>query len=175
MHTGGGFKILERNSRGGNTEQMSFLTTMLDDYVDVCYRIVDGDLKGIRFSSKASVVTCAVPLDYGIAPSQGSADVSVSLDSAFALEKKHEGGVRIFPMDLRLDEATGKTLMGTSRSVAMAGVAPSIEEARELSLEGLRALKGPFRYRKDVGSAADIARSREHLLAVRKAERTRAP
>jgi phosphoribosylamine--glycine ligase len=175
MHTRGGFKILERNSRGGNTEQMSFLTTMLDDYVDVCYRIVDGDLKGIRFSSKASVVTCAVPLDYGIAPSQGSADVSVSLDSAFALEKKHEGGVRIFPMDLRLDEATGKTLMGTSRSVAMAGVAPSIEEARELSLEGLRALKGPFRYRKDVGSAADIARSREHLLAVRKAERTRAP
>jgi phosphoribosylamine--glycine ligase len=175
MHTRGGFKILERNSRGGNTEQMCFLTTMLDDYVDVCYRMVDGDLKGIRFSSKASVVACAVPLDYGIAPSQGSADVSVSLDSAFELEKKQEGGVRVFPMDLRLDEATRRTLMGTSRSVAMAGVAPSIEEARELSLEGVKALKGPFRYRRDVGSAADIAKSREHLLAIRRAERTRAP
>jgi phosphoribosylamine-glycine ligase len=78
-------------------------------------------------------------------------------------------------MDLRLDEATGKTLMGASRSVAMAGVASSIEEARELSLEGVKALKGPFRYRRDVGSAADIAKSREHLLAIRRAERTRAP
>ena len=73
MHTRGGFKILERNSRGGNTEQICLLTTMLDDYVDVCYRMVDGSLKGIRFSRKASVVTCAVPLGYGTAGSQASA------------------------------------------------------------------------------------------------------
>ena len=175
MHTRGGFKILERNSRGGNTEQMCFLTTMLDDYVDVCYRMIDGDLNGIRFSSKPSVVTCAVPSNYGIAPSHESEDVSVGLDGALSLEKKLEGSIRIFPMDLRLDETTGRTLMGTSRSVAVAGVAPSIEEARELSLQGVKALKGPFRYRRDVASAADIAKSREHLLAIRRAERTRAP
>jgi hypothetical protein len=50
-----------------------------------------------------------------------------------------------------------------------------MEEARELSLEGAKALKGPFRHRMDVGSAADIARSREHLLAIRRAGGTRAP
>jgi phosphoribosylamine---glycine ligase len=171
MHTRGGFKILERNSRGGNTEQMCLLTTMLDDYVDVCYRMVDGDLKGIRFSDKASVVTCAVPLAYGTSGAQPSVEQTVSLDSAFALEKKHEGGIRIFPMDLRLDD-TGLTMMGTSRSAAVAGVAATIEEAHDLSVQGVRALGPKFRFRADVGSEADIARSREHLRSLRRRART---
>jgi len=167
MHTREGFKILERNSRGGNTEQMCLLTTLLDDYVDVCYRMVDGDLKGIRFSDKASVVTCAVPLDYGTSGSRRPGEQAVSLDRAFALEKKHEGDLRVFPMDLRLDD-TGLTMMGTSRSVAVAGVAASIEEAHDLSVEGVKALGPKFRFRADVGSEADIARSRDHLRSIRK-------
>jgi phosphoribosylamine---glycine ligase len=166
MHTRGGFKILERNSRGGNTEQMCLLTTMLDDYVDVCYRMVDGTLKGIRFSNKASVVTCAVPLNYGTSSPQPPGE-AVNLDRAFALEKRHEGDLRVFPMDLRLDE-TGLTVMGTSRSVAVAGIGASIEEAHGVSVEGVRALGDKFRFREDVGSEADIARSREHLRGVRK-------
>lgn len=169
MHTRGGFKILERNSRGGNTEQMCLLTTMLDDYVDVCYRMVDGSLKGIRFSNKASVVTCAVPLGYGTG-GQGHADEAVNLDRALALEGGKDD-IRVFPMDLRLDE-TGMTLMGTSRSVAVAGVAGSVEDAHEISVEGAKALGRKFRFREDVGSEADIERSREHLQAVRKAGRT---
>jgi phosphoribosylamine---glycine ligase len=171
MHTRGGFKILERNSRGGNTEQMCLLTTMLDDYVDVCYRMVDGSLKGIRFSNKASVVTCAVPLGYGTGSPQ-AAEEAVSLDGALALEKKSDGNLRVFPMDLKLDE-TGMTLMGTSRSVAVAGVAASIEDAHDVSVEGAKALGRKFRFREDVGSRADIARSREHLQAVRKAASSR--
>jgi phosphoribosylamine--glycine ligase len=171
MHTRGGFKILERNSRGGNTEQMCLLTTMLDDYVDVCYRMVDGSLKGIRFSNKASVVTCAVPLSYGTGSPQGPADEAVNLDNAFALQGKKDD-IRVFPMDLRLDE-TGMTLMGASRSVAVAGVAASVEDAHGISVEGARALGRKFRFREDVGSEADIARSREHLQAVRKAGRDR--
>ena len=91
MHTRGGFKILERNSRGGNTEQMCLLTTMLDDYVDVCYRMVDGSLKGIRFSNKASVVTCAVPLELRDRRLPGAPGTAVDLDRAYALEKRHDG------------------------------------------------------------------------------------
>jgi len=170
MHTRGGFKILERNSRGGNTEQMCLLTTMLDDYIDVCFRMVDGSLKGIRFSSKASVVTCAVPLGYGTGGAKSSGEEAVNLDRAVALEKKHDGDLRIFLMDLRLDVAAGRTLMGTSRSVAVSGVASSIEEAHEISVQGVKALGDQFRHRDDVGSSADIARSREHLRAIRKPE-----
>ena len=171
MHTRGGFKVLERNSRGGNTEQMCLLTTMVDDYIDVCYRMVDGNLKGIRFSNEASVVTCAVPLDYGSAVSRSSGEEAVSLDRALALEKRRAGDLRIFPMDLKLDE-TGMTLIGTSRSVAIAGIAASPEEAHEISVQGAKALGRKFRYREDVGSGEDIARSREHLRTIRKAGRT---
>ncbi len=170
MHTRGGFKILERNSRGGNTEQICLLTTMLDDYVDVCYRMVDGSLKGIRFSNKASVVTCAVPLSYGTSASQAPGE-AVDLDRAFALEKRHEGDLRVFPMDLRLDQ-TGLTLMGASRSVAVAGIAASLKEAHAISVEGVSALGDKFRHRADVGSETDIARSREHLRKVRRAARS---
>ncbi len=46
MHTGDGFKVLERNSRGGNTEQISVLSTIEDDFVDVCFRMLEGSLKG---------------------------------------------------------------------------------------------------------------------------------
>jgi phosphoribosylamine---glycine ligase len=173
MHTRGGFKILERNSRGGNTEQMCLLTTMLDDYVDVCYRMVDGTLKGIRFSNKASVVTCAVPLSYGSEAPGGPDEEAVNLTRALAMEKKHHGDLRIFPMDLRLDETGRRTRMGASRSVAVAGIAASIEEAHELSVKGVRALGGRFRHREDVGSTADIARSREHLRSIRRAGRPR--
>jgi phosphoribosylamine---glycine ligase len=172
MHTRGGFKILERNSRGGNTEQICLLTTMLDDYVDVCYRMVDGNLKGIRFSNKASVVTCAVPLNYGTQTPQASGEEAADLERAFALAKSSDGDIRIFPMDLRLDEASGKTMLGTSRSVAVAGVAASIEEAHEASAKGVRALGTQFRHRKDVGGEADISRSLAHLREIRNPSRS---
>jgi phosphoribosylamine---glycine ligase len=189
MHTRRGFKILERNCRGGNTEQVCFLTTMLDDYVDVCYRMVEGNLKGIRFSNKASVVTCAVPLGYGLPPASPSAAPAslptalvagageggekretVDLDGAFALEEELGSDLRILPMDLTFEGGAGgrgKVLMGSSRSVAVAGIGASVEEARVRSLEGIAALGKGFRHRDDVGSAADISRSREHLRRIR--------
>ncbi|HUI00594.1 MAG TPA: hypothetical protein VLX56_03055, partial [Nitrososphaerales archaeon] len=166
MHTKGGFKILERNSRGGNTEQICFLTTMLDDYVDVCYRMIDGNLKGIRFSNRASVVTCSVPLGYGTGASS-AVDVQVDIRRALSLAKRSDE-VRIFPMDLRLED--GKTVMGSSRSVAVAGIGKTVEDARAASLRGTRALVGPFRHRGDVASPEDIRRSKAHLRAVRTAQ-----
>jgi phosphoribosylamine--glycine ligase len=164
MHTRAGLKILERNSRGGNTEQICILTTMADDYIDVCFRMISGDLKGIRFSNQASVVTCAVPLSYG-AGGPAPEPVAVDISRAVALSKKSEGRIRVFPMDLTLEG--GKTMMGASRSVAVAGLGGSIGEAHDGSVAGVMALAGPFRYRKDVGSRADIERSRKHLKSIR--------
>jgi phosphoribosylamine-glycine ligase len=129
--------------------------------------MVDGNLKGIRFSSKASVVTCAVPLNYGTSSPPVSQEAPVDLDPAFALEKKHGGDLRIFPMDLRLDEATGCTLVGTSRSVAVVGLGATLGDAHDLSLLGVKALGSQFRHREDVGNPADVARSRKHLREVR--------
>jgi phosphoribosylamine--glycine ligase len=163
MHTGKGFKVLERNSRGGNTEFINLLATLDDDFADICFRILDGTLKGIRFRRSASVVTCAVPISYGTkTPASDSGEVDLTaLDE---LKEKSQGGLLVYPMDVRLEH--GRTLMGRSRTVAVVGVGPSTDEAREESLRGVRAIRGPVRWRKDVASPADIGMSREHLARI---------
>ena len=164
MHDREGFKILERNSRGGNTELISVLTTMKDDFVEVCYKMVDGNLRNINFHKKASVVTCAVPNGYGtgsaIAPG-----AEIRLAKAEKLAQALGGNLRVFPMDVRAEGQ--RNVMGTSRSVAIAGISDSVEEARTISLEGTIALEGPLRHRSDIAGRADIARSEAHLRGLR--------
>jgi len=166
MHTGGGFKVLERNSRGGNTEFINLLTTLEDDFVDVCYRILDGALKGVRFSRKASVATCAVPVSYGMKGVPPPAERGIDLSRAERQAEKSGGRLRAFPMDIRLDR--GRTLLGTSRAVAVVGVADSIDEARGISNDGCRLLRGPLRWRSDIASPSDIRKCRRHLEELRR-------
>jgi phosphoribosylamine-glycine ligase len=58
-------------------------------------------------------------------------------------------------------------LLGSSRSVAIVGVAPSIEEAREISMLGAEAVRGPVRMRWDIASARDLLKSIDHMKALR--------
>ncbi|MGD1054781.1 MAG: hypothetical protein ABR867_01705 [Nitrososphaerales archaeon] len=167
MHTGEGFKVLERNSRGGNTEFINLLTTITDDFVDVCYRILDGALKSIKFARTASVVTCAVPASYGTVTPAPSADEPIDLSGAYGLSERSRGRVRIFPMDVRIEG--GECLVGRSRSVAVVGLGPTLEGARRASLRGAESLAGPVRWRKDIASSSDLRRSRDHLRSLRRA------
>ena len=166
MHTGDGFKVLERNSRGGNTEQINILTTMQDDFIEVCLRMIDGRLRTIKFSKQASVVTCVVPEEYGTGMASPKQNRFVDLSAAYRLQESYGDRLRVYPMDLRL-EGSGATLMGSSRSVAIVGVAPSIEEAREVSMLGAEAVRGPVRIRKDIASASDLQKSIDHMAALR--------
>jgi phosphoribosylamine--glycine ligase len=165
MHTSDGFRILERNSRGGNTEFINLLTTMEDDLVDVCEHILDGSLKGIRFGRKSSVVTCGVPLEYGTGNPASSYRSEVDLTELDRLARRSGGAVAGYPMDLVTKG--GKILTGGSRSIAVVGLGESTEEAREKSLEGCAKLKGPLRWRSDIASQRDIERCRVHLVELR--------
>jgi len=166
MHTGSGFKILERNSRGGNTEQISVLTTIEDDFVDVCLRMVEGSLKSIRFAKNASVVTCAVPREYGTSQSASSRPERIDITAAQALQTETLG-LGIFPMDVRLEG--GLTWTGGSRSIAVAGTAQTLEGARMISAMGVGAIKGPLRSRSDIGSPESVKKSIERMRALRRA------
>ncbi len=167
MHTGGGFKVLERNSRGGNTELINLLTTITDDFVDVCYRMLDGALKSIKFGRTASVVTCAVPVSYGTATPAPASDEAIDLSGAYGLSERSNGRVRVFPMDVRIEG--GECLVGRSRSVAVVGLGSTLEGARRASLRGAESLAGPVRWRKDIASSSDLRRSRDHLRSLRRA------
>ncbi len=167
MHTGRGFKVLERNSRGGNTELINLLMTITDDFVDVCYHMLDGALKGIKFGRTASVVTCAVPTSYGTVAPAPTADEAIDLSRAYGLSERSRGRVRVFPMDVRIEG--GECLVGRSRSVAVVGLGSTLEGARRASLRGAESLVGPVRWRKDIASPSDLRRSRDHLRSLRRA------
>ncbi len=165
MHAGKGFKILERNSRGGNTEQLCLFSTLQDDPVDVYFRMSEGLLKGIRFSNRASVITCAVPLSYGMAGATSGGDERIDFSAAYALQRRTEG-LRVYPMDVTL--RGGETFLGTSRSAAVIGIGTNLEEARRTSLEGVDAIKGSVRSRRDIASGSDVTRSVAHMRELRR-------
>jgi phosphoribosylamine--glycine ligase len=165
MHTGSGFKILERNSRGGNTESINLFMTLEDDLADVCYRMIEGTLRGLRFRRQASVVTCVVPKYYGTSEGSRSSDGEINLARAMALQRKHDQNMRVFPMDVRVEG--GKTLHGTSRCVAVVGIGDDIDEARRFSSKAVQQISGDLRHRTDIASEGDILRSCDHMEALR--------
>jgi phosphoribosylamine-glycine ligase len=167
MHTGSGFKILERNSRGGNTESINLFTTLEDDLVDVCYRMIEGTLRGLRFRRQASVVTCAVPKFYGVSESSRDSDGEIGLARAIEFQRKHDRNMRVFPMDVKV--AGRKTVHGSSRCVAVVGIGDSLAEARDFSLKAVQRIGGDLRHRTDIASEQDLLRSRDHMKALRAA------
>ncbi len=174
IHTGRGLKILENNSRPGDPEIQNLLPILKDDFVDVCFRILDGNLTRVELEKRATVVTYKTPPNYGgfreVFPERvDSVDVGrpVDLSGAYGLAKKYGGEIRVCPgsMGLRDD---GRTYALGSRTVCVVGIGEDIERAREISLEGLEAIKGgALWFRTDIASKEHIRKSVEHMKRLR--------
>ena len=174
MHTKEGPKILEINSRGGDPEFINIMSTMKDDYVDVCFDMIDGSLRRVRMDKKASVLTYKVPASYGgfgaqfpDKVKQGEAGGPIDLSKAYKLSREYNGNIRIYPGSMSLGD-DGKNYALGSRTVACVGLADNLEEARELSLKGVNAVTGGgLWHRTDVASAEHIGKSVEHMKKIR--------
>ena len=162
MHTREGAKILEINSRPGDPEILNLLPVMENDFVDVCFRMIEGNLSRIECAKKATVVTYAVPMEYGGYRKTYSGDRRVDLSGAYALSEKYGDNLRIYPgsMELRGD---GNTYELGSRTVCTVGVGETIEEAREISLDGTRAIDGALWNRWDIAAPHHIERSKQKM------------
>jgi len=173
IHTGKGPKILENNSRPGDPEIQNLLPVLKDDFVDVCYKILDGKLTKIEFEEKATVVTYKVPPNYGgyatVFPERvdrNEMDKPVNLSGARKLGEKYGGRIRIYPASMELRE--GKTYALKSRAVCVVGVGDDIQSARDLSLEGIKAIKGgALWHRNDIASREHIEKSVRHMKKLR--------
>jgi len=173
IHTGRGPKILENNSRPGDPEIQNVLPIMKDDFVDVCFKIIDGNLTRVEFEEKATVVTYKAPPNYGgyidafsERVDRGDIDKPVDLSGAYRLSEKHGAKIRVYPASMELRE--GKTYALKSRAVCVVGVADDIQKARELSLEGIKAIKGgALWHRNDIASKEHIERSVRHMEKLR--------
>lgn len=162
--TADGVKVLEINSRWGDPEVMNVLTVLDDDFVEVCQRMIDGNLRRLRFRKEATVVTYAVPLEYG-GYAKYSGPKPVDISEAEKLKERYGDRIRIYLGSV--EEKDGRMFALSSRAVAVVGIAGSLEEARRISLEGIRKIDGPLRHREDIALPEHIHRSVQHMRILR--------
>lgn len=168
MHTADGVKILEINSRPGDPEIVNIMPVLKNDLVDVCFRMVEGTLAGIKIEceKKATVVTYAVPMEYGGYRKRYSGDRRVDLSSAYGLKAKYADNLRIYPGSMELQDDGGMYSL-SSRTVCTVGIGDRIEEAREISLDGIRAIDGALWNRWEIGASHHIERSMRKMKELR--------
>jgi phosphoribosylamine--glycine ligase len=174
MHTGNGIKVLENNSRPGDPEIINILPIIKDDFVDVCFKMVEGNLTGVELEKSATVLTYKVPPDYGgyadMFPNQidkSAINTPVDLSKADALTKKYGSKIRIYPGSMEVRDGENYALK--SRAIGILGVGDSIEEARQISLEGAKAVTGGALWnRSDIASQRHIAKSVSHMEQLRR-------
>jgi phosphoribosylamine--glycine ligase len=93
-------------------------------------------------------------------------DTPVDLAEAYALTSKYGDRIRIYPASMEI--RNGKTYALKSRAIGVLGVGENIEEARQLSLEGVKAVKGGALWnRTDIASKQHIAQSVSHMEKLR--------
>jgi phosphoribosylamine--glycine ligase len=174
MHTGHGIKILEINSRPGDPESINIFPIIKDDFVDVCFRMIEGSLLSVGLEKSATVLTYKVPPDYGgyvqAFPSKvNKSDINgpVDLSKAYELARKYNGRMRIYPGSMEIRD--GKNYALKSRAIGVLAIGDSIEEARQISQEGARAITGGALWnRTDVASKQHIAKSVSHMDDLRR-------
>lgn len=175
IHTGKGPMILENNSRPGDPEIIPILPLLKDDFVDICFRIIEGTLTHVDVEEKAAVVVYKVPPKYGgyidVFPhlvNRSEIGTPVILDEAEGLSAKYGDNIRVYPGSMEIRE-DGKFYALSSRAVCTLGIADNIQSAREIAMEGIRAIKGGALWnRMDIASREHIERSIRHMEMLRK-------
>ena len=127
MHTGKGIKVLEINSRPGDPEIINLLALIKDDFVDLCFRMIEGNLGIVELEKASSVLTYKVPPDYGgyadTFPNQvdqASLNSPVDLSKAYELTKKYGNKIRVYPGSMEVKD--GKNYALKSRAVGVLGI-----------------------------------------------------
>jgi phosphoribosylamine--glycine ligase len=173
MHTGKEPKILENNSRPGDPEIINILPILKQDFVDICFKILEGNLTHVELEKAATVVTYKVPVNYGgyvdAFPSLvniNEVGTPVNLTKAYELDKKYGSRIRVYPASM--ETLDGETYALKSRAVAVVGTGEEIEAARQISIEGIKAIKGGgLWYRTDIASEQHINESKLHMEKLR--------
>jgi len=173
MHTGKDIKILEINSRPGDPESINLFPTIKDDFVDVCYKMITGNLLNVELNKVATVVTYKVPPDYGgymnLYPNQtikSAINTPIDFTEAYKLTKKYGDKIRIYPGAMELRD--GKNYALKSRAIGVLAIGDSIEDARKISQEGARAISGGELWnRTDIAAQHHIDKSIRHMEKLR--------
>ncbi|MGF7117371.1 phosphoribosylamine--glycine ligase [Methanobacterium oryzae] len=154
-----GPKLIEYNARFGDPEAMNVLQLLQSNFVDICEGIVDGNLKGAKFSDKATVCKYIVPKGY---PGNAVPDQIIDVDE----RKINEAGAEVYYA--AVNEKDGKVYSSSSRALGIVSVADSIEEAEKLCENATKYVKGDVYHRRDVGTTELIQKRIKHMEELKK-------
>jgi phosphoribosylamine--glycine ligase len=158
-----GAKLLEYNARFGDPEAMNILPLLKTDFVEVCLHIIDGTLDQLKieFEQKATVCKYVVPKGYGL-----PADHPDAASSKAKIEVGDTGKARLYYSSV--DKKEDGLYLSSSRAIGIVGIADTLDAARKIAEEGVKAVKGPVAYREDIGTDALIQKRIDHMKKIRK-------
>ena len=161
--TKNGAKLLEYNARFGDPEAMNILPLLKTDFVDICKHIIDGTLDQLKieFEQKATVCKYVVPKGYGM-----PADHPDAASSKAKIEVGNVGEARLYYSSV--DKKEDGLYLSSSRAIGIVGIADTLDAARKIAEEGVKAVKGPVAYRDDIGTDALIQKRIDHMKRIRK-------
>jgi phosphoribosylamine--glycine ligase len=158
MKTRKGIKLVEYNARFGDPEAMNVLS-LLDlletDFVDICYGIINGNLKqNLKFKNSATVCKYLVPEGYPVNP-QKNKPIQVDQKAIQNL------GAKFYYASV--NEQNGIVYTSGSRTMAVLGMGSTLEEAEKIAEQATQHVKGQLFHRKDIGTKALLNKRIEHM------------
>ncbi|HBL53186.1 MAG TPA: phosphoribosylamine--glycine ligase [Syntrophaceae bacterium] len=160
--TKNGAKLLEYNARFGDPEAMNILPLLKTDFLEVCRHIIDGTLDKLKieFEPKATVCKYIVPKGYGL-----PADHPDASSSKAKIAVGDVGAARLYYSSV--DKREDGLYLSSSRAIGIVGIADTLDAARKIAEEGVKAVKGPVAYREDIGTQALIQKRIDHMKKIR--------
>jgi phosphoribosylamine--glycine ligase len=161
--TKNGAKLLEYNARFGDPEAMNILPLLKTDFVEICRHIIAGTLDKLKieFEKKATVCKYVVPKGYGLPANHPDA-----ASSKAKIEVGNVGKARLYYSSV--DQKEDGLYLSSSRAIGIVGIADTLDAARLIAEEGVKAIKGPVAYREDIGTDALIQKRIDHMKKIRK-------
>ena len=67
-----------------------------------------------------------------------------------------------------MDKKEDGLYLSSSRAIGIVGIADTLDAARKIAEEGVKAVSGPVAYREDIGTNALIQKRIDHMKKIRK-------
>ena len=155
--TAGGVKVIEYNARFGDPEAINVFSLLQSDFIEICLGIVNTALNecDVLFSNKATVCKYAVPEGYPDSPIK---DARISISKI-----KNPDQLYLASVDFK----NNILLESGSRTVAVVGIADTLNEAEALAENEIKCIEGPLFHRKDIGTNQLINKRIVHMKTLR--------
>jgi phosphoribosylamine---glycine ligase len=155
MNTAEGPRVIEFNARFGDPEAMNVLPLLSSDFSDILCRITEGSLPSVvEWEPLATVCKYLVPEGYPDRPVPGQ-----------PLALRETGDALVYCGNV--EEKEGKLATLSSRTLAVVGRGPDLSTAETIAERAAAGVQGRVRHRRDIGTAALLAKRVAHMEALR--------